>query len=119
MDPSSVLKAPSPVNAILRTFFAVVELGQNVVISDSAGLLQRLNSKSTLDCALRDFELADFLGFNSLPRWSVKSSSRSIDDSSSVSFAEDIEVHAVAVLPLLSDELDDWPRRRHSEDSIC
>jgi hypothetical protein len=49
----------------------------------------------------------------------VKSNSRSIEDSSSVSLAEDIEVHAVAVLPLLSDELDEWPRRRPNEDFTC
>lgn len=50
-------------------------------------------------------------------RWSAKSNSRSTEEDSSISLAEEIEVHAVAELPLLSEELDEWPRQRHNEDS--
>lgn len=92
-------------------------------ISDSEGLKDKLKSKLTLGCktgALR-LELTLFFGLDifSLPRWKEKSSSRSIDDPSSVSLAEDTVVHAVAELPLLSEELEQRPNPRHNGNSIC
>lgn len=75
--------------------------------------MERLNSRSTLGCVSGAFtsELACFFGLDNLspPRCSEKSNSRSIEDSSSVSLAEDTVVQAVAELPLLSDELDERP----------
>lgn len=92
-------------------------------MSDSEGPVERLNSRSTLGWKSSPiiFELADFfgLGIFSLPRWRVKSNSRSIEDSSSVSLAEDIVVHAVAELPLLSEELDERPSPRDNEEPTC
>lgn len=100
-----------------------VELGSTQVIPDSESTVERLNSKSTLGCrsgALR-FELAGFfrLGIFSFPICREKSSSRSIEDSSSVSLAEDIVVQTVAELPLLSEELGEWPSPRDSEEPTC
>uniref|UniRef100_A0A2P2LHH9 Putative WRKY transcription factor 19 n=1 Tax=Rhizophora mucronata TaxID=61149 RepID=A0A2P2LHH9_RHIMU len=89
-----------------------VDLGWALVMSESEVPVKRLNSRSTLGCtsnALR-FELAHLLWLGVFPllRWRVKFSSRSVEDCSSVSLAEDI-VLQVAELPLLSDELDEWP----------
>lgn len=85
---------------------------------DSESPVERLNSKSTLsgDSSAFKFELAGFLGLGTFSplRWSVKSIS--IEDSSSVSLAEDIVVQAVAELPLLSDELDEQPSPRDNEE---
>lgn len=93
------------------------------MISDSEGPVERLNSKSTLGCTSSafTFELACFLGLGnfSLPRCSEKSNSRSIEDSSSVSLAEDIVVQAVAELPLLSEELDERPSPRDNDEPTC
>lgn len=92
-----------------------------LVMSDSRGLVERLSSKSRFSCEpnFLNFETAGFLGLGdlSLPRCRVKSKSRSIEDSASVSLAEEIVVHAVAELPLLSDELDERCSPRHSEES--
>lgn len=92
-------------------------------MSDSEGPVVRLNSRSTLDGNSRafGFEMAASFGLGnfSAPRWSEKSSSRSIEDSSSVSFAEDIVVQAVAELPLLSSELDERPSPRDNEEPTC
>lgn len=89
------------------------------MISDSEGPVERLNSRSTLGCNSSVFVegLETFLlpGAFSLPRWRVKSNSSSIEDSSSVSLADDI-VQAVAELPLLSDELEDRPSPRDNEE---
>lgn len=89
-----------------------------LVMSDSRGLVERLNSKSRLSCilALLKFETAGIFGLGdlSLPRCRVKSKSRSIEDSTSVSLAEEIAVHAVPELPLLSDELDERCNPRHN-----
>lgn len=80
------------------------------VISDSEGPVERLSSRSTLGCNSKAFVpgLATFFleGALSLPILRVKSRSRSIDDSSSVSLAEDVVVQAVPELPLLSEELE-------------
>lgn len=90
-------------------------------MSDSKVPAERLNSKSSFGCELPlNFETAGFFGLGdlSLPRCRVKSKSRSIDDSASVSLAEDMAVQAVAEaaeLPLLSDELDERPSPRCSE----
>lgn len=85
---------------------------------DSESPVERLNSKSTLsgDSSAFKFELAGFFGLGTFSplRWSVKSIS--IEDSSSVSLAEDIVVQAVAELPLLSDELDEQPSPRDNEE---
>lgn len=94
------------------------------MISDSEGPVERLNLRSTLGCNSNVFleeELTVLLelGVLSFPRCRVKSNSRSIEDSSSFSFADDIVVQAVAVLPLLSDELDDLPRPSDSEEPTC
>lgn len=93
-----------------------------LVMSDSEGPAERFNSKSSFSCepSPLNFEIAGFFGLGdlSLPRCRVKSKSRSIDDSTSVSLAEDIAVQAVAEaaeLPLLSDELDERPSPRRSE----
>lgn len=85
--------------------------------------MERLNCKSTFGChpAALIFELVNLFGLGtfSLPRWRVKSNSRSIEDSSSVSLAEDIVVQAVAELPLLSEELDERPSPRDNVDPTC
>lgn len=90
------------------------------MISDSEGPVERLNSKSTLGCtsSALTFEIVCFLGLDnfSLPRCNVKSNSRSIEDSSSASLAEDIVVQAVAELPLLSEELDERPSNPRDND---
>lgn len=83
-----------------------------VVITDSQDTpLDRLNSRSTFEsnCNPFTFKLVGLsvLAVFSLPRWRLKSNSISIEDSSSVSLAEDIAVQAVAELPLLSEELDE------------
>lgn len=118
VDPSSIFKPPQSAT-ILAKRFGPVALGWIFVISDTVSPLERLNCKST---SFSDFKLerADLSTSDdlSLPRWRVKSNSRSIGDSSSVSLAEDTEAHAVARLPLLSDELEEWPRLRLNEDSF-
>lgn len=86
--------------------------------SDSAGPVERDSSRSTLGHTSSAFilELEGFFGLDafSLLRWREKSNSRSIEDSSSVSLADDIVVHAVAELPLLSDEHEEWPSPRYN-----
>lgn len=57
-----------------------------VVTSDSAGAEKRLNSRSTSIDGLLKVETFLVTGGFSPPRWRLKSNSRSIDDSSSVSF---------------------------------
>lgn len=49
----------------------------------------------------------------------MKSKSRSIEDSSSFSLAEDVVVQAVAELPLLSEELDGRPSPRDNVEPTC
>lgn len=92
-------------------------------MSDSDIPVDRLNSKSTLSGNSRAFEVEveGFFGLGTFspPRWSEKSNSKSIEDSSSVSFAEDIVVQAVAELPLLSEELVARPRPRDNEEPTC
>lgn len=85
---------------------------------DSEGPVERLNSRSTLGCVSG---LATFFleGALSLPILRVKSRSRSIDDSSSVSLAEDVVVQAVPELPLLSEELEGRPSPRDREEPTC
>ena len=93
------------------------------MISDSAGPVERLNSRSISVCSSSAFRLEPayffVLGVFSLPRCRVKFNSRSIEDSSSFSLAEDIVVQAVAELPLLSEELDERPSPRDSEEPTC
>lgn len=94
------------------------------MISDSKGPVERLNSRSSLGCTSTafTFEIVCFLGLGnfSFPRCSEKSNSRSIEDSSSASLAEDIVVQAVAELPLLSEELDERPSSpRDKDESTC
>ncbi|TKY60686.1 hypothetical protein E2542_SST17785 [Spatholobus suberectus] len=85
------------------------------------GPVERLNSKSNFGCSSNvfKFELTGFfkLCTFSQPRWREKSSSISIDDSSSISLAEDIAVQAAAELPLLSEELVERPSPRDKEES--
>lgn len=123
VDPSSAFWAPPATNAISMPERAEVKLGLTQVISDSDNPVERLNSKSTLGCSssARSFELAGFFGLGtfSFPRCNAKSNSKSIEDSSSVSLAEDIVVQAVAELPLLSEELVERPSPRDSEESTC
>lgn len=93
-------------------------------MSDSDGPAERLNSKSSFSCgpSLLKFATLGFFGLGdlSLPRWREKSKSRSIEDSASVSLAEETAVQPVAELPLLSDELDErWPSPRCNEGSTC
>lgn len=58
----------------------------------------------------------EFITF-SVPRLRLKFRSISMtDDSSSVSLAEDIGVQAVVELPLLSEELEEWPNPRDNEE---
>jgi len=89
-------------------------------MSDSESPVERLNFKSTLSgsSSAFKFELAGFFGLGTFSplRWSEKSNSISIEDSSSVSLAEDIVVQAVAELPLLSEELDEQPSPRDNEE---
>lgn len=70
--------------------------------------------------AFRDLgdELKGFFGLEdfSLPRWRSKSKLISMEDSSSVSFAEEMFVQAVAELPLLSEEQGERPSPRKSEE---
>lgn len=91
--------------------------------SDSEGPVERLNFRSTFGCIWNALasDVVTFFGpgIFSHPRWRVKSKSRSIDDSSSVSLAEDIAVQAVAELPLLSDELEHRPSTRDSGEPTC
>lgn len=47
----------------------------------------------------------------------MKSKSRSIEESASVSLDEDTAVQTVAELTLLSDELEERPKPRHNEGS--
>lgn len=93
------------------------------VISDSEGPVERLNSRSTLGCNSKAFVpgLATFFleGALSLPILRVKSRSRSMDDSSSVSLAEDVVVQAVRELPLLSEELEGRPSPRDKGEPTC
>lgn len=119
VDPSSAFWAPPTIGGISLPSGGGVEPGETVVMSDSAGPVERLNSKSTLsgNSSAFEVEVAGFFGLGTFspPRWSEKSNSISIEDSSSVSLAEDIVVHAVAELALLSEELDEWPRPRDNE----
>jgi hypothetical protein len=117
---SSTFDAPPIASGISMPNSSELECGWMLVISDSEGPVERLSSKSTLGCnsiPLR-FEPAGFFGLDifSLPRWREKSNSRSIEDSSSVSLAEDIAVQAVAELPLLSEELEERRSPRDSEE---
>lgn len=92
-----------------------------LVISDSQGPVERLNSKSNFGCSSSVFklELTSFfwLCTFSQPRWREKSSSISIDDSSSTSLAEDTAVQAAAELPLLSEELVERPSPSDKDES--
>lgn len=82
--------------------------------------MERLSSRSTLGLTSSSFILDFFgLGVFSLLRWREKFNSRSIEDSSSVSFAEETVVHAVAELPLLSEELGEWPSPRLNGNRHC
>ena len=116
VDPSSEFRAPPTTGGISMLIWSELEPGWAQVISDSEAPVERLNCKSTFGChpAAFIFELANFFELDtfSLPRWRVKSNSRAIDDSSSVSLADDIVVQAVAELPLLSEELDERPSPR-------
>lgn len=86
--------------------------------SDSAGTENKLSSRSTIDGLLQmgAFFLTTVL---SPPKWRLKSNSRSIDDSSSVSLADDMLVHPVAELALLSEELGEWPNDRLNGNPGC
>jgi hypothetical protein len=83
-----------------------------VVISESTGPVERLNSRSRVGHASSDLrvDLTSFLGLGVLSELSWREKSRSIEDSSvlSLSFANEF----VAELPLLSDELEEFPRAR-------
>lgn len=90
---------------------------------DSEGPVERLNCRSTFGCIwnVSASDVVTFFGHGILshPRWRVKSKSRTIDDSPSVSLAEDIAVQAVAELPLLSEELEHQPSPRDSGEPTC
>jgi hypothetical protein len=116
VDPSFTFDAPPIANGISKANSSELEGGWMLVTSDSEGPVERPNSKSTLGSIPLRYERAGFFGLNifSWPRWREKS--RSIEDSSSVSMAEDIDVQAVAELPLLSEELEERPSPRDSEE---
>ena len=119
VDPSSVFCTPFNANGI-SLLNGRDGLRWTLVMSDSEGPVERLNSKSTLGCNCKAFrfEVAGLfrLCTFSEPRWRVKSSSISIEDSSSFSLAEDMAVQAVAELPLLSEELVERPSPRDREE---
>ena len=123
VEPSSTCVAMPTPSGISVALQSRVEFAWTLVMSDSAGPVDRLNSRSTSGCDSFAFRLepAYFFGLGvfSLPRCRVKSNSRSIEDSSSFSFAEDIVVQAVAELPLLSEELDERPSTRDKEEPTC
>lgn len=116
IDPSSIWKSQLSVGR-------ASEFRLTVVTSDSAGTEKRLSSRSTWCCVSIDILLGVDIffvaGAFSPPRWRLKSNSISIEDSSSVSLAEDMVVHPVAELALLSEELGELPSQRDNGNPAC